>query len=278
MTLWVSWLSKKLEMSRHRRCAPSPLAGEGWGEGLRSIDRPEPLTRIASQFTSPTRGEVKNKRRRCLKLNSVAAITRPRHSGAARRAEPGISRFRVRCGACHRAALCADPLASPRKNERNRHCLRQTQSVCARERNDEAIHTFFAARWIASRSPSSGAHSRDPLARNDEKSRLICPTGKSLRLPLRWLSSPSAKNISLSPSGKSSLQTRPVPSHSEGRCATSSTRGGMRWTQGRWGRAAQACGRQNRVVLTPRRRRQVRERQLSRATVTRKPDRRGERV
>src|SRR5713226_9917375 len=33
--------------------------------------------------------------------------------------------------------------------------------------SDEAIHTFFAARWIASRSLSSGAHSRDPLARND---------------------------------------------------------------------------------------------------------------
>src|SRR5712664_2461873 len=28
-------------------------------------------------------------------------------------AHRGISRFRVRCGACHRAALCADPLASP---------------------------------------------------------------------------------------------------------------------------------------------------------------------
>ena len=35
------------------------------------------------------------------------------------------------------------------------------------ERSDEAIHTFFAARWIASRSLSSGAHSRDPLARNE---------------------------------------------------------------------------------------------------------------
>jgi hypothetical protein len=35
------------------------------------------------------------------------------------------------------------------------------------ERSDEAIHSFFAARWIASRSLSSGAHSRDPLARND---------------------------------------------------------------------------------------------------------------
>src|SRR5260221_13976574 len=31
-------------------------------------------------------------------------------------AHRGISRFRVRCGACHRAALCADPLASPRND------------------------------------------------------------------------------------------------------------------------------------------------------------------
>jgi len=42
----------------------------------------------------------------------------------------------------------------------NRHC---------EERSDEAIHAFFVVRWIASRSLSSGAHSRDPLARNDEK-------------------------------------------------------------------------------------------------------------
>jgi hypothetical protein len=56
---------------------------------------------------------------------------------------PGISRFRARCGACHRAARRADPLASPR--------------------NDGC--------WIASRSLSSGARSRDPLARNDGLSR-----------------------------------------------------------------------------------------------------------
>src|SRR6266436_1632591 len=31
-------------------------------------------------------------------------------------AHRGISRFRARCGACHRAALCADPLASPRND------------------------------------------------------------------------------------------------------------------------------------------------------------------
>src|SRR5450631_1553700 len=32
-------------------------------------------------------------------------------------AHRGISRFRVRCGARHRAALCADPLASPRNDD-----------------------------------------------------------------------------------------------------------------------------------------------------------------
>jgi hypothetical protein len=31
-------------------------------------------------------------------------------------AHRGILGFRVRCGACHRAALCADPLASPRND------------------------------------------------------------------------------------------------------------------------------------------------------------------
>ncbi|WP_154073515.1 hypothetical protein [Bradyrhizobium erythrophlei] len=36
------------------------------------------------------------------------------------------------------------------------------------------------------------------------------------------------------------------------------------------------CGRQNRVVLTPRRWCQVRENKFSRATVTKKPDRREE--
>jgi hypothetical protein len=38
------------------------------------------------------------------------------------------------------------------------------------ERSDEAIHPFFrGARWIASLSLSPGAHSRGPLARNDEE-------------------------------------------------------------------------------------------------------------
>src|ERR1700737_4120859 len=47
---------------------------------------------------------------------------------------------------------------SQAKRRRDRHC---------EERSDEAIHSSFCAEiWIASRSLSSGAHSRDPLARN----------------------------------------------------------------------------------------------------------------
>jgi len=44
-----------------------------------------------------------------------------------------------------------------------------SHTVIARSRCDEAIHlaTGSAVKWIASRSLSSGAHSRDPLARND---------------------------------------------------------------------------------------------------------------
>ena len=42
-----------------------------------------------------------------------------------------------------------------------------SKAVIARSAGDEAIHSCFAAPWIASRSLSSGAHSRDPLARND---------------------------------------------------------------------------------------------------------------
>ena len=42
-------------------------------------------------------------------------------------------------------------------------------NVIARSASDEAIQLFVSPSqsWIASRSLSSGAHSRDPLARND---------------------------------------------------------------------------------------------------------------
>jgi hypothetical protein len=43
-----------------------------------------------------------------------------------------------------------------------------------------------------------------------------CPTGKSVATPCFNLSSPISKNILLCPSGKSSLQARPVPPHLRG--------------------------------------------------------------
>src|SRR6267143_6080622 len=62
---------------------------------------------------------------------------------------------------------------------RRRHCLRQTRSVCARERSDEAIHSFFARRDGLLRfarndgvrtnaphsQPSSSAKAGDPVFR-----------------------------------------------------------------------------------------------------------------
>src|ERR1700730_1995967 len=48
-----------------------------------------------------------------------------------------------------------------------------------------------------------------------------------------------------------------IPPHTEGRCATSSTRGGMRWTRAALKTRALSCGPRRRVVLTPRRWRQV---------------------
>src|SRR5213593_4295861 len=45
--------------------------------------------------------------------------------------------------------------------------LQRLLDLCG-ERNDESIQLLASRReWIASRSLSSGAHSRDPLARND---------------------------------------------------------------------------------------------------------------
>src|SRR5216683_1439122 len=101
---------------------------------------------------------------------------------------------------------------------------------------------------------------------------LICPTGTLRKI----LSSPLCKNISLHPSGKSSLQIRAIPPHKRGVSRSSRTRGGMRWTRQRFARdgiagqverlvsgqqrADERCCsvRRSRVVLTPRRWRQVR--------------------
>jgi hypothetical protein len=47
--------------------------------------------------------------------------------------------------------------------------FKQPATIQVESRHCERSNPFFlfAARWIASRSLSSGAHSRDPLARND---------------------------------------------------------------------------------------------------------------
>jgi hypothetical protein len=68
-----------------------------------------------------------------------------------------------------------------------------------------------------------------------------------------------------------------IPAHTEGRFAIVKDVGhGMRWTQAAHLTRALPCGRRSRVVLTPRRWRQVRGFNL-RATVARKPGHRGER-
>jgi hypothetical protein len=101
---------------------------------------------------------------------------------------------------------------------------------------------------------------------------LICPTG----CLANFVSSGCGKNISLHPSGKSSLQIRAIPPHQRGVSRSSRTRGGMRWTRQRFARdgiagrvgerpvsdqqrADERCCsvRRSRVVLTPRRWRQV---------------------
>jgi hypothetical protein len=58
---------------------------------------------------------------------------------------------------------------------------------------------------------------------------VICPTGSLLR----YVSSSFRKNISLNPSGKSSLQTRPVPSRKRGVGHRHERWDGMRWTRQR---------------------------------------------
>jgi hypothetical protein len=62
---------------------------------------------------------------------------------------------------------------------------------------------------------------------------VICPSGGLST----GLSSPFCKNISLCSSGKSSLQIRGIPSHTEGRFAIVTDVGhGMRWTRQRFAR------------------------------------------
>src|SRR3954466_6687487 len=71
---------------------------------------------------------------------------------------PGIP-----CALCFlRAKLFAKPRAHRAAGMRSRICRH------CEEQRDEAIRSCFAAAWIASRSLSLGARSRDRLARNDD--------------------------------------------------------------------------------------------------------------
>src|SRR5258706_728085 len=75
------------------------------------------------------------------------------------------------CGRIERPAFPAPSDFRAKGSDTTRtHRAARTRTHVSRhceERSDEAIHSYFAATWIASRSRSSGAHSRDPLARND---------------------------------------------------------------------------------------------------------------
>ena len=73
-----------------------------------------------------------------------------------------------------------------------------------------------------------------------------------------FLSSPFRKNIPLSPSGKSALPARAIPFRKRGVGHRHERWDGMRWTRQCARRACQ-CVRRSRVVLTPRRWRQVLE-------------------
>jgi hypothetical protein len=67
---------------------------------------------------------------------------------------------------------------------RNWHGCVPQQAVLSRHcERSEAIHScFLVASWIASRSLSSGAHARDPLARNDGKIRLRILAARGARV------------------------------------------------------------------------------------------------
>jgi hypothetical protein len=61
---------------------------------------------------------------------------------------------------------CLQFIIGRRQSRISLRSIRDTVFRHCEERSDEAIHSA-AMPWIASRSLSSGAHSRDPLARND---------------------------------------------------------------------------------------------------------------
>jgi hypothetical protein len=89
------------------------------------------------------------------------------------------------------------------------------------------------------------------------------PDGQISEMAVICLSSPLCKNILIFRNPNHCyISRRPAPH--KGRWPSSRTRGGMRWTWAAPKTRARACGRRSRVVLTPRRRRQVGGRQIRR--------------
>eukprot|EP01035_Chromulina_nebulosa_P066292 gene66292-90729_t len=70
----------KIAALGHRPCAPSPLWGEGWGEGVRTLDGARPLTRIASQSDLSPAGRGNEHYRLDLNLKTRSLIASFRFS------------------------------------------------------------------------------------------------------------------------------------------------------------------------------------------------------
>src|SRR5450755_2844605 len=114
----------------------------------------------------------------------------------------------------------------------DRQPSKATRKTSLRHRADESENCgFLNGPPCRSRRQSSNFR-----ARVEWLGLLICPTG----CPAILMSSPVCKNISLHPSGKSSLQIRAIPSHTEGRIAIVTNAG--------WGAvdAAASCARWDR--------------------------------
>ena len=135
----------------------------------------------------------------------------------------------------------------------------------------------FASEWVERSDTHHGSNDGDGFREASTHPTICCPTGrficltgKSLGQFIAPVSSLFCKNILIFRRPKS-LYTLGCPVPQRGGSRSSRTRGGMRWTQGALETRALSYGRRSRVVLTPRRWCQVRGRQLSRATVARKP-------
>jgi len=98
------------------------------------------------------------------------------------------------------------------------------------------------------------------------------PDGLSRNFPVQ----PLCEKFSAFPVGQITFINSPRPASTRGAYASSRTWGGMRWTRAAHGRMRLTRGRRSRVVLTPRRWRQVRGK-TPRAMVANKPGHQGER-